>query len=140
MPELISSKEVKARKEHRCELCNGFIKKDEVYIKQTCKFSGYIYNFVEHKECSQILSSLWRFIDPIEGATDEDYTEGVMSYSQLFVCPRCDKWDSEIEECKDDMTPYSDCRAKIIDRLSKYQIKFNRIKFAWEEIEGESHD
>jgi hypothetical protein len=118
MPDVISSCTHKARKEHQCQLCNRKINAGEEYDRQVNKFDGTVYTFKSHKQCSEISSHLWNYIDPDEGMTDEDFIEGVGSYCYNFVCPECtDKEEGEYGDCKKDTI--EDCLSRIHDRLIK---------------------
>ena len=59
-----------ARKEYLCELCGCKINKGQKYNRQTNIFDGYVYDWIEHEECSQIASEL----DMYDGC---DYDEGL---------------------------------------------------------------
>ena len=59
-----------ARKEYLCELCECKINKGQKYNHQTNIFDGCIYDWVEHEECSQMVSEL----DMYDGC---DYDEGL---------------------------------------------------------------
>ena len=116
MPELLSDSEPKANKTHKCDLCEMDIAKGEKYKRQQLKYEGDLYAFKMHKQCSEISSLLWNFIDPDEGMTSEDFTDGCQRYCWEFVCPHCPQMDEISEECKDDK---GYCLDRILQRLTE---------------------
>jgi hypothetical protein len=127
VPELISVSTQKARKNHRCNLCNRVIEKGETYRRQFIKDSGDTYSFKEHDKCGEIANYLWAYIDPDEGMTEESFTEGCGYYCQTFVCPHCEHWDkSEDEECS---KGHEYCLDKILERLKQYGLKKDGYKW-----------
>lgn len=138
MPELISNSTQKARKVHKCQLCNGDIPIGEVYRRQFLKYDGQVYDFKEHDRCGEIASFLWNFIDPDEGMTEDDFKEGCQYYCGSFVCPACEYWNdkSEEEDCKKGEVY---CLDRILERLKTHGLK--RDGWGWKEFErkaGES--
>jgi predicted RNA-binding Zn-ribbon protein involved in translation (DUF1610 family) len=136
MPELISKTFPRARKYHRCDLCNQKIEPGEVYESQFCKYEGQVYKFRSHDVCRKISSKLWGFIDPDEGMTEEAYQEGVNEYCWQFVCPHCQEWDFEGEECRSSCEPHDDCKEKILERLANYPLKQEKTKYGKRWVEA----
>lgn len=91
MLETLSSKEVKARKEHTCMWCGGKIPKGEVYDRASMKYEGVPYTWVNHLKCSRLCSELNMENDG-EGITDEDF----MEYIQEFLMDNMseDEWEN----------------------------------------------
>jgi len=132
MPKLISYSTRKARKIHKCGLCNNDIATGELYRRHFLKYEGQVYSFKEHDICGEIASCLWNFIDPNEGMTEEDFQEGCQEYCSRFVCPLCVHWIDD--ECEDGQVY---CLNKIADRLKEYGIKEEPDKYGmprWVEV------
>ena len=135
MPEVISKSNPKARKQYECMLCGGTINKGEIYDRQVCKYDGEIYSFISHKQCNEISSMLWNYIDPDEGMTSEDFQEGIGYYCYQFICPHCDNWNSEDSECQVDYDPMESRLYLVAERLKKYPLKRVKTKYGtdWKE-------
>ena len=56
--ELLRQSERKARKNHRCTVCEELIKKGDVYLSQTCVEDGEIITFKSHLDCTEYFDSL----------------------------------------------------------------------------------
>ncbi len=83
MIELISSKIVKAKKEHRCMLSHARIQVGLEYEKQTLKFDGKIYTFIislTAKELAEKLDMYSRVAETGEGLHDEEYEEFLLEF------------------------------------------------------------
>lgn len=131
MPELISESTRKARKSHKCGLCSGTIEKGETYHRQFLKWYGDVYTFKEHSQCRSIVGHLWRYADPEDGMTGDDFVDTCHSYCNHFVCPHCEHWDETIIE-----GGYEGCSAgqeycldKILARLEEYGLKKDGYKW-----------
>ena len=74
METLSYQKEVKANKDHSCNLCCEKIRKDETYYSSTHKNNGSIYSFKTHKHCSEIADRLKMYKD-CDGGTSEELSE-----------------------------------------------------------------
>lgn len=125
MPQLINrSLTEKARKEHTCNYCNGKINVGEPYIKEFLKESDYTYQFKMHPKCMFIANELYDWFDPSGNGIDSDgFSDMCHSFLQDFVCPNCEKFNKEINECDDDLF-WGDCYDKIVDTLKKYEVKY----------------
>ena len=99
MTEEILSEWRKARKPHRCDLCNGTIEPGERYEHYVGKFDGEIYTFRSHEKCKYVSDEIWDYCDPDEGMGIDDFWEGCHDVCQTFVCPDCEKFDAEDGEC-----------------------------------------
>lgn len=119
MPELICSKDCKARKPHICSYCNCIIEKGEIYNRNVLKYAGEIYDWNSHKECEYIARELNEYIDPLDGMSEDDFQEGCRDFCQTFVCPDCPHYDKECHECLED-GQY--CLDKIYEILQKYEL------------------
>lgn len=75
METLSYSKEVKAKKEHRCNFCREKIREGENYITSTHKQYGIIYDWKTHKHCFEIAIRLKMYEDCDEGVTEDDFQE-----------------------------------------------------------------
>jgi hypothetical protein len=79
METLLSPKDTKAIKEHRCDFCSGKILKGDTYIKSTHKYDGMVYDWKNHKHCAEIASRLNMYDDCDEGLTQDDFMENIHS-------------------------------------------------------------
>jgi len=77
MNQTIESKEVKARKEHRCDWCCGIIPIGEVYDRQTFVYDGDIATWKSHISCGALASKLGWFDECDEGLSEGDFYEEV---------------------------------------------------------------
>jgi len=70
--------EVKSRKEHRCNFCNGAIRKNEKYNKSTHVLDGDIYDWKSHKHCYYLAEKL-KMYDECEyyGVTMDDFMQSI---------------------------------------------------------------
>ena len=113
MDAILDSKDRKAKKEHRCDLCGEIIQKGEIYYWSKNIYDGTIYEWREHKKCQSICGAIWDYVDPDEGMSDQDFHDGCAEVCQIFVCPDCLKWNKEYEGCEDD-------ESYCIDRLADF--------------------
>ena len=104
MNELLARKDRKARKNHECDLCGETIPKGELYVWSKNVYDGNIYEWHEHKNCSEVCSAIWEYVDPDEGMSDQEFQDGCCEVCQCFICPDCPKYDNETGECEDDVT------------------------------------
>jgi len=74
--QVISSKILKARKEHRCDLCLEKIEKGSQYERQFNKIN-YVYTFKSHVYCKSIASHLNMYDDLDFGLNDENFMETI---------------------------------------------------------------
>lgn len=102
MNELLSKKDRKSRKDHKCDLCGKIIHKGETYTWSKNVYDGTIYEWHEHKNCSEVCGAIWDYVDPDEGMSDQDFHDGCQEICQIFVCPDCPRHNKEYEECEDD--------------------------------------
>jgi hypothetical protein len=131
MPEILQSKNRKARKTHICSYCNGVIEKDEEYRWAKAVHDGELYEWKNHIDCGFVASELWQFIDPDEGMTEEDFTEGCREFCNTFCCPECQKCNKdEFDdlECNDNLTY---CLDKIVDKLKTHDLKKVKTNRDW---------
>lgn len=128
MPELISSKERVARKDHVCSYCGGTIHRGETYYWDKLKCDGLLYDWKSHKKCSSIASRLWDYIDPDDGMTADDFHYGCSEFSRAFICPDCPDADDDLECKKDECY----CVDKIYDFLQTHELYRDRREGWWE--------
>jgi hypothetical protein len=127
MIETLKTVERKARKNHVCDLCNNDINKGEIYIHQTNKYDGSVYDFKMHEKCRFILNALWNYADPDdEGMSAEYFQETVDTYCFNYVCPHCNQDIKDVDDGCLDNKCGMDCIEKVYDRLQKYSLK--RVK------------
>lgn len=120
MPDLLEQKDRKARKPHTCNYCGEVIQKGEVYEWAKLCYDGQLYEWKNHKKCGFVSSALWSYIDPDEGMTDEDFSNGCFEFCREFICKDCQKFDADSEDCKDYLMY---CVDKIYDFLQTHDFK-----------------
>ena len=76
METINEQKMVKARKQHRCSLCNKVINKGESYISAVYKHDDEIYIWRQHTHCQDLTFELKMF-DDCEILTSEDFCENI---------------------------------------------------------------
>ena len=69
METLAYPKEVKARKEHRCDFCNQKLMVGTIYMKSTHVLDGRIYDWKTHNYCNKISHRLDMYEYCDEGVT-----------------------------------------------------------------------
>jgi hypothetical protein len=134
MRTLIRSKNLKARKQHTCDLCNHPIKIGELYNRQQVKDGKDFYTVKTHYACDFVSNKLWLYIQPWDGMTDAEFYEGCCNYSEQFVCPHCEHWTDDAG-CD---IGRSYCLTKIIDRLKTHPLKIIADEYnrkVWAEVE-----
>ena len=120
----------KARKEHICDFCSEFIHRGENYIHSTDKYEGRLYDWKIHEKCDFLSSQLWEYADPDEGMDEELFKESLRDFCRVFICPDCEHWDNEYEDCNDDK---SYCIDKAYDFLQTHELYLDRrIGFCYE--------
>lgn len=112
----------KASKRHSCGLCGRAIEKGETYEELRCVGGGGLYVFRSHERCQRISNAIWDYVDPDDGMTRDDFCNAVNELMSTFFCPfRCDRFDKENGECKEDR-PCTDCIAKFDEYLKTHQL------------------
>lgn len=127
MIETLKSCERTARKRHVCNFCGAYIEPGEKYALKTIVYDG-IYDWKSHKECHFIASEIWDYVDPDEGMTEDDFRGAVQELCSTFVCPDCERWDKEAEECSDDAVY---CVHRLYEALQKNELYRTRGKYSW---------
>ncbi len=76
---IVSDRKVKARKEHRCDFCNGIIKKNEIY-RTVFVVDDYPYTWKSDLSCDALVDKL-NMIDYSngEGISEELFVDTVMN-------------------------------------------------------------
>ena len=103
----------KAGKSHRCNWCGKAIEKGERYEYQKFVYDGEMCDWKAHLACSRIASAIWDYVDPDEGMRSDEFMDGCQEACQRFICPDCQRWNKEYEECEDD-EPYC------IDKMDEF--------------------
>lgn len=83
MIETLKDKLTKARKGHRCNYCNGIIKKGELYSNTSVVNDGDVYNWKSHLHCYFLagIQSLFGWTDyNCDGITLEDFEATLEDY------------------------------------------------------------
>jgi hypothetical protein len=128
MPEVIREEQRKARKPHTCSYCGEVIQPGETYDYAVLRDGGDMYDWKSHKTCSFIASTLWNYIDPDEGMTEEDFQQGCTDFCRAFICPNCPDADREAEDCKLDRTY---CVDKIYEFLQTHDFRRVTDNHGW---------
>lgn len=94
---------ITARKEHRCDVCEGKIQAGEKYLKRVGTFEGDFYCSKECLACQPIISEYCR-----SDSYDEGYCgEWIQEWWREEKCPVCKNY---YKPCKpNDMTHYCRC-------------------------------
>lgn len=125
MSEILQEKDRKARKEHRCSYCGETIKKGEIYEYAKLKEDGKLYEWKNHKKCGFVARELWKFADPDDGMTEDDFYDACVLFCRKFVCPSCPNIDTSYDEM-DCIKDKSYCIDKIYDVLQIYELYKDR--------------
>lgn len=83
---LSNPKEVKAVKQHVCDLCGQRIVKDEKYMKSTHAYDGRVYDFKTHKYCSKLANRMDMYKECDEGLTMYIFMENVSEKHYDILC------------------------------------------------------
>jgi hypothetical protein len=124
----------KARKLHTCNYCNGSIVPSAEYKYSVHVQDGQLFDWKAHLKCEFIAHELWRYVDPDEGMTQEDFQEGCSAFCFDFVCKDCDRYEFEDNECRDD---HYYCLDKIYDLLQTHTLSRKKT-YGWELKERKS--
>ena len=84
--QVLSQKDLKAKKEHRCDYCSRKIQKLEIYEKSAIVNDGDLYTWKSHKSCSFLAKTLRMFEDANEGVSQDDFVENIRTeYENLLL-------------------------------------------------------
>lgn len=128
MPEILQEQERTARKAHRCSYCGEEIKPGETYEWAKLISDGRIYEWKNHKRCGFIAAQLWEYADPDDGMTADDFTEACAEFCQRFICPDCQRRDTEYDEveCMDNESYCTDKIEAFLKTHDFYRAGMNR--------------
>ena len=121
--DVISSKIVKARKEHTCGYCNQSIHPGELYHRQFITNGADHYEWLSHMKCNFLANYLWYYIGPIEGMTSEEFIEGCRQFKNQFVCEEC----TEYHNCNRHET----CMDQIYAFGLRHSLKYTKFGAFW---------
>ena len=86
MKTISDSKEVKARKEHRCNFCNERITIDTKYMKSTHIYDNQVYDWKTHKHCNKLATRMDMYEYCDEGVTMDDFMETIScKHSDILI-------------------------------------------------------
>ena len=102
MFEHLETKNVIARKQHKCDWCGKPISKGEEYERQKYKYDGEFHEWHAHLACSRVVSARWDYVDPDEGMDSDQFDEYCAEVCCRFICPDCENWNKEYGECEKD--------------------------------------
>ena len=102
MYEHLETKNVIARKEHKCDWCEKLISKGEEYERQKFKYDGEFFEWHTHLACSRVASAIWDYADPDDGMDSDQFDEYCAEVCCRFICPDCENWNKEYGECEKD--------------------------------------
>lgn len=83
----------KARKEHRCDYCNGKIEKGEKYQNSTHVHDD-LYTWKAHLSCQELAEKMEMFKDCPDGVTEGDFSDFVNDYYFDFLKDEGDDYDN----------------------------------------------
>ncbi len=130
--EVLFETDRKARKPHICSYCGEIIEKGELYEYARLKADD-LYEWKNHKRCGFIASELWKYINPDDGMTADDFKYGCHAFSRRFICPDCPQFDRETD-CKKDREYV--CTEKIFDFLQTHElVRDDKTSWVWKCIE-----
>lgn len=99
---VVSRKEVKARKDYHCDFCGCKIPKGERHDCSINKQDGELYTWRTHLHCQILCDKIWNYVDPDEGMTSDQFIDAVRELADTFYCPfHCAKFDKETRDCDD---------------------------------------
>lgn len=102
--------EHKARKAHKCFLCDRKIEPGETYTRRNGKWDGEFYTECYHSVCWTFLEAYW-----YRGSFNDDIwdSQEVREWLEEEYCRECLGQDADLAECE---VPVFRCR-KIIEKL-----------------------
>ena len=109
----LQTKNIKARKQHKCDWCGRDIEKGEEYERQKYICDGNFFEWHSHLSCSRVATEIWEYCDPDEGMSEDEFMDGCNEVCRKFICPDCENWNDEFEDCEMD-EPYC------IDKMDKF--------------------
>lgn len=82
---ILSTTTPKARKQHRCDYCYGFIEIGEVYENNSIENDGTVYTWKSHINCQKLAKKLNMFEENRDnGVTEDVFTEYIIEeYSTI---------------------------------------------------------
>ena len=123
MAELISFKEVKARKKHICGLCNKDIEPGEQYYRQFIKGDeGNVYTFNNHIDCQMLVDKV---VVPWTGESEidsEDFYYACNEFGYKHLCPLCNNWNKQNAECMEDNSTGYECLSYLIEYVKNNEV------------------
>ena len=78
MVELVRESRPKARKAHRCDLCDGIIEKGVMHVALVCTDAGCIYTWRAEIECYTWARNNFDWLDWEERTADPDFKRDMM--------------------------------------------------------------
>lgn len=104
MPTILKESKPTARKEHRCDYCNGIIKIGTRYHRDTLIYDDKPYDWCCHSECSEITHDLkmWDWVR-YEGLSQQEFIDCVNEY---IYDTHYDKEIDDIAEDWQDLTTH----------------------------------
>lgn len=131
MIEQLAHKERKARQPHKCDYCCGAIEKGEIYDWSKYVLDGNIYEWRSHLKCEKIVSEIWDYADPDEGMTEDLFHDTCQQVCRAFVCPDCEEWNEEYEDCEKDETYCIDAMYDFFQTHELYMSKRDGWAHIW---------
>lgn len=113
MYEHLETKNVIARKQHKCDWCERVIEKGEEYERQKFKYDGEFCEWHAHLACSRVASAIWDYADPYDGMDSDQFDENCAEVCCRFICPDCENWNDEFHDCELD-------KSYCIDRMDEF--------------------
>lgn len=113
MTETIEHRNRIARKAYSCDYCGGKIEKGETYDYYKGKYDGELFDWHAHLACQRVADAIWLYVDPDDGMGEDQFQDGCQEVCQRFICPDCQEWNKEYDECDKD-------ESYCIDRMDEF--------------------
>lgn len=121
MLECLDDSIVKAQKEYICDYCSQKIAKGEKHHRAYMKFDNEMYTWRSHLKCAELAVIIRDVVNPDEGLTHDDFSEGVQILAEEFVCAACQHFDKEYpDDCGEWMS--KDCVNTVCDFFQHHKL------------------
>lgn len=94
MLDFYNIKTPKARKEHKCDLCEGTIQKGETYCRFSGKYDGDMFDDKYHLVCREIINTYCEKTN-----NNEYHNDYIYDWLRDEYCLDCPHYNEDCEEC-----------------------------------------
>lgn len=126
MMEFYTESEHKARKPHKCDVCDKTIYPGSEYVRQTGKYDGDFFTRAWHKDCSEVMNYYFDFLS----CDDEFDYDGVYYDVQESLCRSCALSHWENDECAEDLWHCDRIHQMIRDKYEENRKKMEAKRIA----------